>query len=74
MSSPAVETTGMHPLATRRELRRQRRERRLLAALAVVILTALLAVAAVMVDSRHHPTPVSHFPGIISVRPAASAL
>jgi hypothetical protein len=62
MSSPAVETTGLHPLATRRELRRQRRERRLLAAVALVLLLALLAVAAVLVDGQHQKAPVSGVP------------
>jgi hypothetical protein len=48
----------MHPLATRRELRRQRRERRLLAALTAAILLVLLAVAAVAVGREHHASPV----------------
>jgi hypothetical protein len=73
MSSPAVETTGSHPLATRRELRRQRRERRLLVAVAAVLLLALLAVAAVVVDHQHSLTPVSGSPGTIEVHVAARA-
>jgi hypothetical protein len=73
MSSPAVETTGMHPLATRRELRRQRRERRLWAALAALILLALLTLAALIVDHQHHRSPVSGSPETIRVPVAASA-
>ena len=65
MSSPAVETTGMHPLATRRELRPQRRERKLLAVVTAVVLTALLLAAAFIVDSEHHQVPVSVPPGTI---------
>jgi hypothetical protein len=67
MSSPAVETTGTYPLATRRELRRQRRERKLLAVLAVILLVALLTAAAVVVGRQHHPSPVSGPPGVIDV-------
>jgi len=73
MSSPAVETTGTYPLATRRELRRLRRERRLLVAVAVVVLVALLTVAALLVDRQHHASPVSGPPGAIDVSVAARA-
>jgi hypothetical protein len=66
MSSPAVETTGMHPLATRRELRRQRRERRLLAALVAALLIALLTAAAVVVGGQHRAAPVSGTPAALS--------
>lgn len=71
MSSPAVETTGMHPLATRRELRRQRRERRVLAVVAVALLLALLAVAAVLVNGQRRESPVSGAPGTVGVFVAA---
>jgi hypothetical protein len=67
MSSPAVETTGTHPLATRRDLRRQRRERRLLATVAVVLLLVLLIVAAVVVGRQHQAVPVSGSPGTVAV-------
>jgi len=73
MSSPAVETTGPCPLATRRELRRQRRERRWLAAAALALLLALLTVAALAVDRQHHSSPVSGPPGTIDVYVAARA-
>ncbi|HEY7949176.1 MAG TPA: hypothetical protein VID75_15945 [Acidimicrobiales bacterium] len=73
MSNPAVETTGMHPLATRRELRRQRQERRVLAALAAIVLIALLAAAAVIVGGEHHRAPVSGSPGAVLVHVAARA-
>jgi hypothetical protein len=73
MSSPAVETTGTHPLATRRELRRLRRERRLLAVLAVVLLVALPTAAAVVVGRQHHLSPVSGPPGTVHVDAAARA-
>jgi hypothetical protein len=74
MSSPAAETTGTHPLATRRELRQQRRERRLLAIVAMVILLALLAFAAFVVGRQHHPSPVSGPPGTIALYAAARAV
>ena len=75
MSSPAVETTGTHPLATRRDLRRQRRERWLLAVVAVtVLLLALLAVAAFAVGRQHHLSPVSGPPGTIALYVAARAV
>jgi hypothetical protein len=73
MSSPAVETTGMHPLATRRELRRQRRERRLLAVLVAALLIALLTVAAVVVGGQHRAAPVSGTPAALGARPVLSA-
>jgi hypothetical protein len=72
MSSPAVETTGTHPSATRRELRRERREKRVLAAVAAVVLLALLAVAALVVGRQHHESPVPG-PGTIQVSMAAFA-
>jgi hypothetical protein len=71
MSSPAVETTGMHPSASRRELRRQRRERRFLAVLAALVLIVLLTVAALMVGGQHRASPVSGTPGALSVHVAA---
>ncbi len=74
MSSPAAETTGTHPLATRRELRRQRRERRLLAIVALALLLALLAAAAVAVGRQHHSSPVSGSPGTIALYVAARTL
>jgi hypothetical protein len=74
MSSPAVETTGTHPLATRREMRRQRRERRLLVALSMIVLLVLLAVAAVVVERQHRSTPVTGSPGTIELRVAARAV
>jgi uncharacterized membrane protein (DUF485 family) len=67
MSSPAVETTGTNPLATRRELRRQRRERWVLAAVATVLLLALLIAAALVVGHEHQASPVSGSPGTITV-------
>ncbi len=73
MSSPAVETTGTFPLATRRELRRQQRERRLLVVVAVAVLVALLTVAALVVDGQHHASPVSGPPGTIDLSVAARA-
>jgi hypothetical protein len=72
MSSPAVETTGIHPLATRRELRQQRRERRLLAAVAAAILLALLAIASVVVNGQHDHPPTSG-PGAVTMFVAAPA-
>jgi hypothetical protein len=71
MSSPAVETTGMHPSATRRELCRQRRERRLLAAVAAAALLALLMAAALIVGRAHHESPVSGSPGAMKLYVAA---
>ncbi|HXQ75222.1 MAG TPA: hypothetical protein VN791_01905 [Acidimicrobiales bacterium] len=71
MNSPAVETTGTHPLATRRELRRLRRERLLLMVLALVLLLALLTAAAVVVGHQHRLAPVSGPPGTIGVSVAA---
>ncbi len=73
MSNPAVETTGMHPLATRRELRRQRQERRWLAALVAIVLIALLAAAAVIVAGDHHRAPVTGSPRTVFVPVAARA-
>ena len=71
MSSPAAETTGTHPLATRRDLRRQRRERWLLAIVVMAVLLALLAVAAFAVGRQHHLSPVSGAPGTIALYVAA---
>jgi hypothetical protein len=72
MSSPAVETTGTHPSATRRELRREQRVRRLLVAVAIVVLLALLVLAAFVVGRQHDQSPVSG-PGTIQVSMAAFA-
>jgi hypothetical protein len=74
MSSPAAETTGTHPLAARRDLRRQRRERWLLALAVIVLLLALLAVAAFAVGRQHHLSPVSGPPGTIALSVAAPAV
>ena len=71
MSNPAVETTGMHPLATRRELRRQRRERRQLAAVAALLLIALVAAAALLVGAQHHRVPVPGETGAVVFSQAA---
>ncbi|MGH9016828.1 MAG: hypothetical protein ACRDY1_03685 [Acidimicrobiales bacterium] len=75
MTSPAVETTVVHPSATRRDLRRMRRERRVVAVIAAVVLLALLAVAAVVVvvSEQHHPSPVSGLGAVavgLTARPA----
>jgi len=72
MSSPAVETTGTHPLATRRELRQQRRARRLWAAVAAAVLLALLAVAALVVDHQNNPAG-SGLPGTTALYAGAGA-
>jgi hypothetical protein len=74
MSSPAAETTGTHPLATRRDLRRQRRERWLLAMVVMAVLLALLAVAVFAVGRQHHLSPVSGPPGTIALSVAARAV
>ena len=63
MSSPAVETTGTNPLATRRELRRQRRERWLLATVATVLLLGLLIAAALVVGRQHQAVSRLRFSG-----------
>ena len=67
MSSPAVETTGTNPLATRRDLRRQRRERWVLAAVATALLLALLTAAVLVVGRQHQASPVSGSPETIAV-------
>ena len=73
MSSPAAETTGTHPMATRRELRRQRRERQLLAAVALILLLAFLVATVVVIGRQHHPSPASGSPGTIAPYAAARA-
>jgi hypothetical protein len=73
MSSPAVETTGTHPSATRRELRRQQRERRVVVAVAAALLLALLVLAALVVGAHHGRSPVSGPPGTLVVPVAAFA-
>jgi Tfp pilus assembly protein PilN len=73
MSSPAVETTGTNPLATRRELRRQRRDRWILTAVAAALLLALLTAAVVVVGRQHQTSPVTGSPGTIAV-PLTSGL
>jgi hypothetical protein len=73
MSSPAVETTGTHPLATRRDLRQLRRERRLWGAVGAAVLLVLLAVAALVVDHENNPAAVSGLRGTTALLAPAGA-